>query len=83
MTAAARELLVDLAASGSGVLFLDNLDFYTPEERLTALDLVRGVVKVPGMSVVATARRDFGVVEPSWLPGEVINQLARGGTCGD
>ena len=73
----ARELLIELAASGSGVLFLDNLDFYTPGERLTALDLVREAVKVPGMSVVATARRDFGVVEPSWLPGEVINQLGR------
>ena len=28
----AHELLVDLAASGSGVLFLDNLDFYAPED---------------------------------------------------
>ena len=73
----AHELLVDLAASGSGVLFLDNLDFYAPEERLTALDLVREAAKVPGMSVIATARRDFGVLEPSWLPGEVINQLGR------
>jgi len=73
----ARELLVDLAASGSGVLFLDNLDFYSQEERLTATDLVREAAKIPGISVIATARRDFGVLEPSWLPGEVINQMGR------
>jgi hypothetical protein len=73
----ARELLVDLAANGSGVLFLDNLDFYTQEERLTAIDLVREAAKVPDVSVIATARRDFGLLEPSWLPGEVINQLGR------
>jgi hypothetical protein len=73
----AHELLVDLATSGSGVLFLDNLDFFSPEERLTAIDLVRESAKIPGMSVIATARRDFGLVEPSWLPGEVINQLGR------
>jgi hypothetical protein len=73
----AHELLVDVAASGSGVLFLDNLDFFTPEERLTAMDLVREAAKVSGMSVIATARREFGVVEPSWVPGEVINQLGR------
>jgi hypothetical protein len=73
----ARELLVDLAAGGNGVMFLDNLDFFAPEERLTAIDLVREAVRIPGMSVIATARRDFGVVEPSWLPGPVITQLGR------
>jgi hypothetical protein len=73
----ARDLLSDLAANGGGVLFLDNLDFFDDEERLTAIDLLREAAKIPGMSVMATARRDFGVGEPSWLPEEVIGQLGR------
>lgn len=32
---------------------------------------------VSGMSVIATARRDFGVVEPSWIPADVIDRLGR------
>jgi hypothetical protein len=71
----ARELLVELAASGGVVLFLDNLDFFGQEERLTAIDLLREAANVPGVSVIATCRRDFGVLEPSWLPPEVLNQL--------
>lgn len=73
----ARDLLSDLAADGGGVLFLDNLDFFDDEERLTAIDLLREAAKIPGMSVIATARRDFGVAEPSWLPADVIGQLGR------
>jgi hypothetical protein len=73
----ARDLLSDLAADGGGVLFLDNLDFFDDEERLTAIDLLREAAKIPGMSIIATARRDFGVGEPSWLPAEVIGQLGR------
>ena len=73
----ARDLLSDLAADGGGVLFLDNLDFFENEERLTAIDLLRESAKVPGMSVIVTARRDFGVAEPSWLPADVIDQLGR------
>jgi hypothetical protein len=59
------------------VLFLDNLDFFDDEERLTAIDLLREAAKIPGMSVIATARRDFGVAEPSWLPADVIGQLGQ------
>ena len=73
----ARDLFSDLAADGGGVLFLDNLDFFDDEERLTAIDLLREAAKIPGMSVIATARRDFGVGEPSWLPADVISQLGR------
>lgn len=73
----ARELLVDLAASGGATLFLDNLDFFAQEERLTVIDLVREAASIPGISVIATARRDYGVLEPSWLPGEILNQLGR------
>ena len=67
----------DLAASGSAILFIDSLDFYGKEERLTVIDLVREAAKVPGVSVIATARRDFGVVEDSWLPAAVLDQLGR------
>jgi hypothetical protein len=73
----ARDLLSDLAADGGGMLFLDNLDFFDDEERLTAIDLLREAAKIPGMLVIATARRDFGVAEPSWLPADVIGQLGR------
>jgi hypothetical protein len=73
----ARDLLSDIAGDGSAVLFVDNLDFYDDEERLTVIDLLREAAKVPGMSVIVTARRDFGVAEPCWLPADVINQLGR------
>ena len=64
-----------MAGNGSAVLFLDSLDFFVDEERLTVTDLLREAAEVPGMSVIATARRDFGIAEPSWLPTEVVNQL--------
>jgi hypothetical protein len=73
----ARDLLSDLAGDGGAVLFVDNLDFYEEEERLTVIDLVREAAEVPGMSVIVTARRDFGVAEPSWLPADIVDQLGR------
>jgi len=71
----AHDLLSDMAGDGSAVLFLDSLDFFDDEERLTVTDLLREAARVPGMSVIATARRDFGIAEPSWLPADVVNQL--------
>ena len=73
----AQELLSDLAASGGGILFIDSLDFYGEEERLTVVDLVREAAKVPGISVIATARRDYGVAEPNWLPSDALDALGR------
>ena len=73
----AHDLLSDLAASGGAIIFIDSLDFYREEERLTVIDLVREAAKVPGLSVIATARRDFGVGEPSWLPVGALDQLGR------
>jgi ribosomal protein S18 acetylase RimI-like enzyme len=73
----ARDLLSDLAADGGCVLFLDNVDFFAGEERLTAIDLLRESAKIAGVSVIATARREFGVAEPSWLPADVLDQLGR------
>ena len=71
----AHDLLSDLAGNGGGVLFVDNLDFFEDEERRTVVDLVREVANVPGFAVIATARRNFGVEEPNWLPSEVIERL--------
>jgi ABC-type cobalamin/Fe3+-siderophores transport system ATPase subunit len=73
----ARDLLSDLAANGGCVLFLDNLDFFDDQARLTAIDLLRGSAQIPGMSVIATCRRNFGASEPSWLPSDVIDQMGR------
>ena len=73
----AHELLSDLAGSGSAVLFVDGLDFFGAEERLTVIDLVREAATTPGMSVIVTARHHFGVAEPSWLPAEALDKLGR------
>ena len=73
----ARDLLVDLAGSGGATLFLDGLDFFTEKERLTVKDLVREVSEVPGFEVIATARRDFGLEEPNWLPEEALERLGQ------
>ncbi len=73
----ARELLSDLAGNGGATLFLDSLDFFTDEERLTVIDLVRAAAEVPGFSIVATMRRNFGVDEPNWLPTQSLNSLGR------
>jgi hypothetical protein len=72
-----HELLVELANDGGTVVFLDNLDSFSDEERLTVVDMLRAVAQVSGVSVLATARTDFGVEEPSWLPGEALDHLGR------
>lgn len=72
-----HELLVELANDGGAVVFLDNLDSFSDEERLTVVDIVRAATEVSGVSVLATARTDFGVEEPSWLPGEALDRLGR------
>jgi hypothetical protein len=74
---AARELLTDLAGDGAAILFIDNLDFFKEDERRTVVDLVREVSNVPGFAVIATARRNFGVDEASWLPADALHQLGR------
>ncbi len=67
-----RDFLADLARNGAAVLFIDNLDLFQPEARQTVVDIVRQAEGIPGLSIVATARRDFGQFEPSWLPRESI-----------
>jgi hypothetical protein len=71
----ARELLADLASDGGAAFFIDNLDSFSDEERRTVNDLLRAASDVPGISVVVTARRNFGVDEPSWLDPEAVEAL--------
>ena len=73
----ARSLLVDLASSGGATLFLDGLDFFTDDERLTVRDLVTEASEVPGFNVIATSRRDFGLEEPNWLAEAALERLGR------
>jgi hypothetical protein len=73
----ARDLLLDLAADGGALLCIDNLDFFNDEERKTVIDLLRAAAGISGIAVLATARRAFGVDEPSWLPSDVLDQLGR------
>ena len=73
----APELLADLAGSGGAILFIDNLNRFAEDERLTVIDLVRAASTVPGVSVVATARDGFGIDEPSWLPADALDRLVR------
>ncbi len=71
----ARDFLSDLASDGGAVLFIDGLDFFEDDERRTVVDLVREVAHIPGFSVVATARREFGIDEPNWLPSASLETL--------
>lgn len=71
----ARELLTDLAGDGAAILFIDSLDFFKEDERRTVVDLVREVSNVPGFAVIATARRNFGVDESSWLPTDALRRM--------
>src|SRR5439155_4758343 len=73
----ARDLLTDLAGDGGAILFVDNLDFFNDEERRTVVDLVREAASIPGLAVIVTARRNFGVEEPNWLPSDALERLGR------
>ena len=72
-----RELLVELANDGGATIFVDNLDSFSTEERLTVVDVVGEAAVVPGVAVVATARREFGIDEPSWLPSDALARLGQ------
>ena len=72
-----RELLVELANDGGATIFVDNLDSFSVEERLTVVDVIGEASLVPGVAVVATARPEFGVDEPSWLPNDALARLVR------
>ena len=71
----ARELLTDYAANGGAIIFIDGLEFFSEQERITIIDLVREAADVPSISVVTTARHDFGMEEPNWLPLDTLSAL--------
>jgi hypothetical protein len=73
----AHQLLVDMAASGGAVLFVDSLENFSEAEQRTVIDLVREAAGVLGFSIVATARPGFAKEEPSWLPADALTQLGR------
>ena len=75
----AHALLVDLASSGGATLFVDGLDSFSEDERLTVADLVREAAEIPGFSVIATTRPGFGHEdeESEWLPADAMDRLGR------
>jgi len=74
----ARDFLSDLASDGGAVLFIDGADIFEDEEKkATVRDLVRAAAEVPNFAVVVTARRNFNLEEPSWLPQEALDALGR------
>jgi len=72
-----KELLLDLAADGSAVLFVDNLDGFTEKKQLTVNDLIREAAKIPSFRVVATARSHFDTDNENWLNKEAIKTLGK------
>lgn len=73
----ARDLLIDLEGAGGAILFIDNLDFFSEAERRTVVDLVREAASIPDFAVIVTARSNFGIVEPNWLPSDALDRLGR------
>lgn len=72
-----RELLAELASDGGATIFIDNLDSFSIEERLTVVDILGEASLVPGVAVVATARPEFGIDEPTWLPSDALARLGQ------
>jgi hypothetical protein len=71
----ARDLLMDMAADGGAFLFIDGLEGFAEEQRLTVKDLVDEASQIPGFAVIATARLEYGSEDPSWLSSESIARL--------
>lgn len=71
----ARDLLIDLASDGGAILFVDNLDLFSYEERMTVVDLVREAPSIPGFAVIVTARSTFEIEERNWLPPDALTHL--------
>lgn len=71
----AKELLTDLVSQGSAIIFIDNLDFFSDGERITIIDLVQAAADIQGIFIIVTARRNFGLDEPSWLPSDALKRL--------
>jgi hypothetical protein len=73
----ARELLIELAGDGGGILLIDGIDrFDDLGQRNTVVDLLQEAARVPGFRVVATARTDFDADARAWLPGLALQMLS-------
>jgi hypothetical protein len=70
-----EDLLFRLAASGSATLFIDNLDRFSEEERVTIRDALRVTSRLTGVMVVATARASPVRPDDDWLPQDAIAAL--------
>lgn len=73
----AKEFLTELCASGSPILCIDNLDFFSENEKATVKDLVRAAKDVLGLQIVATCRTRHEHDEPNWLPENILDELGR------
>jgi hypothetical protein len=73
----AHDLLHVLAGNSGAALLVDNLDFFVDAERRTVSDLVRTAAEIPGFVVITTARTNFGLEEPNWLPADALDRLGR------
>jgi hypothetical protein len=76
VTRTLREFLMDLAASGGAVVFVDSLEmFTTPERRRTVNDVLREASAIDGFSVIVSARADFGQDGDNWLAEDAVARL--------
>ena len=73
----AKEFLTELSASGSPIICIDNLDFFSEQEKTTVKDIVRAAKDVPGVQIIATARTKLEHDEPNWLPADILDELGR------
>lgn len=80
-TVAIEPLLVEVAATGHAVLFIDGLDRIAPEQQAVVTDLLGQILTSPALAewrIVATAR-DAGI-EPlrNWVPPALISDRGVG-----
>lgn len=71
----AKDLLVDLAAAGGGMLLVDGLDNFEPPAQALVRDLVDAAVQTPGFQVVVTARLSYGVDGENWISASARRAL--------
>ena len=70
----ADRFLTDLASDGGAVIYIDGLDrFRSERERKTVSDLILTATKIPGLTLVFTARLDWHAAKP--FSGEVMRAL--------
>lgn len=75
-TATASSFLRDIAISGGGTLFIDNLEMFSDvRQQRTVIDLLRVASGIDGFSVVVTSRTDFMQAGDRWLPNEVVEKF--------